>query len=264
MSCLSDIHAHNSFIKCMQVWQNHSYLLTAADRTFMIWDLISLTNVFTVKYHKEEIRAVQVTSCGNYMICAGKGSQNQGAMSVWDIRSQKDPVAEAERNEDIFSLEKQGNYIFMGTRSQAIIPFDTVSMQSLGRVENAQGDVITSLKTMDDKLVSGSRDRSLVVREPNLDQKSPTIEGAHQDWVNTLESDFEGNYLYSGGKEGVVKIWKNQNDSLACKSVFACNSSVNSICRLDQQFGKMFVCGTSDKQIKMFKMKDKYAQEEEA
>lgn len=76
MSCLSDIHAHNSFIKCMQVWSTHSYLLTAADRTFMIWDLISLTNVFTVKYHKEEIRAVEVTACGNYMICAGKGSQN--------------------------------------------------------------------------------------------------------------------------------------------------------------------------------------------
>jgi len=76
MNCLSDIHAHNSFIKCMQVWQTHSYLLTAADRTFMIWDLISLTNVFTVKYHREEIRAVQVTSCGNYMVCAGKGSQS--------------------------------------------------------------------------------------------------------------------------------------------------------------------------------------------
>jgi WD40 repeat protein len=87
MQCVSDITAHSGYIKCLKVWENHSYLLTAADKTVMIWDLISLTNVFTFKYHKDEIRAVDVSACGNYMISAGKGSASQGAMSIWDLRS---------------------------------------------------------------------------------------------------------------------------------------------------------------------------------
>lgn len=167
MQCLSDINAHSSFIKCMRVWPQHSYLLTASERTVMIWDLISLTNVFTVRYHKEEIRAVEVSQCGNYMICAGKGSPTQGAMSVWDLRSQKAPLCEVERNEDIFALEKCGDLICMGTRSQGLIPFDLKTLQSYGKIEGVHDDVVTSLRMVGDTLVSGSRDKGLRLWDPN-------------------------------------------------------------------------------------------------
>lgn len=61
MTCVSDIQAHSGFIKCMTIWENKNLLLTASEKVIMLWDLISLTNVGTLKGHKDEIRAMNVT-----------------------------------------------------------------------------------------------------------------------------------------------------------------------------------------------------------
>lgn len=34
---------------------------------------------------------------------------------------------------------------------------------------------------------------------------------AHNDQVNTLDSLKEGNLLYSGGRDGIVKVWSQQD-----------------------------------------------------
>lgn len=36
------------------------------------------------------------------------------------------------------------------------------------------------------------------------------------------------------------------------------SGSINSLCKIDRQFGKMFALGSSDKSIRMWKFKDKY------
>lgn len=264
MKCVSDISAHSGYIKCLKVWDKHSYLLTASDKTVMVWDLISLTNVFTFKYHKDEIRAVEVSSCGKYMISAGKGSADQGAMCVWDLRSQKEPLAELEKNEDIFSLEKYGDIIYAGSRSAQIIPIDLATQKSIPRISPPHGDVVTSLRFLGDTLVSGSRDKGLRFWNPStLAPKYPEALNAHGDWINSLESDHEGKYLFSGGKEGVVKVWNAKQNKMVCTAALSCSGSVNSICKLDAQFGKTIACGTSDKTIKMWRLKDKYMDEGE-
>ena len=61
-------------------------LLTASEKVIMLWDLISLTNVGVLKGHKDEIRAMNVTMDGNILFSAGKGSQNGGALLLWDLR----------------------------------------------------------------------------------------------------------------------------------------------------------------------------------
>lgn len=40
----------------------------------MLWDMISLTNVGTLKGHKDEIKAMNITQDDNYLFSAGKGS----------------------------------------------------------------------------------------------------------------------------------------------------------------------------------------------
>lgn len=81
--------------------------------------------------------------------------------------------------------------------------------------------------------------------------------GAHSDWINTLQTDSEGREMYSGGKEGIVKVWKLKNKKLKCMAQLSSNcSSINSICSIDKQFGKMFAQGSSDKSIRMWKFKD--------
>ena len=64
---------------------------------------------------------------------------------------------------------------------------------------------------------------------------------AHSDWINTLETDIDNKELYSGGKDGIVKVWKIRNKKLKCMaSLSSSASSINSICKIDKQFGKMF------------------------
>lgn len=87
MTCVSDINATNQgFIKSMTIWESKNLLLTASDKQIALWDLISLTNVGTLKGHKDEIRAMNITMDGNFLFSAGKGSNNGGALLLWDLR----------------------------------------------------------------------------------------------------------------------------------------------------------------------------------
>lgn len=43
MQVVSDINAHTGFIKCMSIWEDKKLLLTASDKTILLWDMISLT-----------------------------------------------------------------------------------------------------------------------------------------------------------------------------------------------------------------------------
>ena len=39
---------------------------------------------------------------------------------------------------------------------------------------------------------------------------------AHSDWINTLETDTLQKELYSGSKDGIVKVWKIKNKKMKC------------------------------------------------
>mmetsp|Transcript_48873 Transcript_48873/g.35971 ORF Transcript_48873/g.35971 Transcript_48873/m.35971 type:complete len:96 (-) Transcript_48873:492-779(-) len=70
-------------------------------------------------------------------------------------------------------------------------------------------DVVTSLAVLDSYLVSGSRDKNLRCWDANLSQgKLSDAMQAHSDYINALETDHEGTEMYSGGKDGIVKVWK--------------------------------------------------------
>jgi WD40 repeat protein len=60
MNVVSDINAHQNFIRCLNAWEERKLLLTASDKTIILWDMISLTQVAQLKGHKEEIRALAV------------------------------------------------------------------------------------------------------------------------------------------------------------------------------------------------------------
>jgi hypothetical protein len=79
---------------------------------------------------------------------------------------------------------------------------------------------------------------------------------AHNDWINTLETDIERRMMYSGCKDGVVKVWKLKNRQLRCaaqlsmptgSSAVVGSNSINTISKIDKQFGVMFATGSSDR-----------------
>ena len=59
---------------------------------------------------------------------------------------------------------------------------------------------------------------------------------AHSDWINTLETDSDHKEMYSGSKDGVVKVWKMKKKQLNCVAQLTTSnsSSINSICKIDK------------------------------
>ena len=78
-------------------------MFTAADRNITLWDLRTFNAEMTLKGHKDEIRTMHLAQ-GN-LYSAGKGTINGGSLLAWDLRAGGGgPVAEKERNQDIFSM----------------------------------------------------------------------------------------------------------------------------------------------------------------
>lgn len=88
MQNISEVPAHQSFIKSMVVWPENSLIITACQNIVSVWDSISLHNVAVLRGHKDVIRAVQMHD--NLLFTAGKSVGGSGSILVWDLRhSQK-------------------------------------------------------------------------------------------------------------------------------------------------------------------------------
>ena len=99
MSQVSDMGGQLSNIRCLTVWGERKLLLTASDKSIILYDQISLTQVAILKGHKEEIRALAVQPLSNgQLFSAGKGSQQGGSLLIWDLRKAHIPIEEKEKN----------------------------------------------------------------------------------------------------------------------------------------------------------------------
>lgn len=169
------------------------------------------------------------------LFSAGKGSSSGGALLLWDLRKGALPIEEKEKNQDIFSLASQGENLFIGCRNHYVYPFNIKTFETLQPFEPPHFDAVTSLSLINNTLVSGSRDKNLRCWDfSNPANKYSDVMQAHSDWVNTLCTDFEKKEMYSGSKDGIVKVWKVKNKKLKCMASLGYNtSSVNSICNID-------------------------------
>lgn len=100
MQVVSDIQAHQGFIRCLTAWQERTLLVTASDRSIILWDMVSLTQVTVLKGHKEEIRALTCGqgALGNMLFSGGKGTSSGGGLLIWDLRKGQAPIEEKEKN----------------------------------------------------------------------------------------------------------------------------------------------------------------------
>jgi WD40 repeat protein len=96
------------------------------------------------------------------------------------------------------------------------------TFEILSPFEPPHFDAVTSLAIVDDTLVSGSRDKNLRCWDySHLNNNNSDVMQAHTDWINSLETDAENHELYSGGKDGVVKVWKIKKNRLNCQAALS-------------------------------------------
>ena len=130
-------------------------------------------------------------------------------------------IYEREKHTEVFSLAFHNSMLYYGSRNHQVrrIQFDT--LEAKGSLEPPHFDTVTSLASLGNTVISASRDKHFRFWDPATGgSKFPPV-AAHPDWVNTLNSiyiyiyiiaDPQEGYLYSGGKEGGIKIWKMEAD----------------------------------------------------
>jgi WD40 repeat protein len=151
-----------------------------------------------------------------------------------------------------------------------VTPFDIKQFNSLGALSPPHFEVVTALAILgktNPSLISGSRDKCLrrySIREYPFRSSEAQL-NAHNDHINTLETDREQTTLYSGSKDGIVKVWSMADvdgskgeGNLTCRAILegnSSNSSVNTICKLDidPSLGQAFACGSSDRSIRIWR-----------
>jgi WD40 repeat protein len=251
LDCISEIEAHNGMIKTMAVAGN--VLLTASGGTVKLWDLVSLQNIKTLKSNLEDIKALHV--CGDMLICGGKSSLTSGGIAFWDLKNLDNQAEDMEKNQDVFSFASWNQTLYYGSRNHQVRRIDLATMESLAPLMPPHFDAVTSLSIVGGHLVSGSRDK--ILKLWSLDYPNSlkfTSSYAHQDWINVTETNVNQDILYSGSKDGTIKIWGVANNKLRCMSdINGHSQAVNSICKLYDENESMFVTGSSDKSIKIWK-----------
>jgi len=100
----------------------------------------------------------------------------------------------------------------MGCRNHYVYPINLKTFETHQPFEPPHFDAVTSLAFMqDDALISGSRDKNLRCWDTSTFSSLNTcsaVMSAHSDWINTLEAAHDRKFMYSGCRDGVVKVWK--------------------------------------------------------
>eukprot|EP01017_Pseudomicrothorax_dubius_P041880 TRINITY_DN6761_c0_g1_i7.p1 TRINITY_DN6761_c0_g1~~TRINITY_DN6761_c0_g1_i7.p1 ORF type:complete len:267 (+),score=58.19 TRINITY_DN6761_c0_g1_i7:59-802(+) len=213
-----------------------------------------------LKSHKDEIRILHVRD--NILFSAGKGGASYGAMCIWDLRQlgqNTAPIEEREKNQDIFALRPKDDILFYGSRNHQVRRLDLRTMEAMSPFEPPHFDTVTSLALVNDYLVSGSRDKNLKLwRVDTAIHNLKFTAYAHQDWINTLESDDNTGLLYSGSRDGRIKVWCAEKEKLRClNDLNSHQQAVNSIIKLENSSGRgMFASGSADRTIKIWRMNE--------
>ena len=149
------------------------------------------------------------------------GSEERDVVSVC-LYLLHSPIEEKEKNQDVFSLSLTQENLFMGCRNHYVYPINLKTFETQRPFEPPHFDAVTSLAQLqDDSLISGSRDKNLRCWDTKSMASMSTCPGvmqAHSDWINTLETDHDRKMMYSGCKDGIVKVWKMKNKQLQCNA----------------------------------------------
>ena len=84
MNLISEVPAHNSFIRSLAVWPENSLIVTGCNNVINIWDAISLQPLANLKGHNEEVRAIYMKD--QLLYTAGKATSNGFGLFIWDLR----------------------------------------------------------------------------------------------------------------------------------------------------------------------------------
>lgn len=260
-------------IRSLCVLPEQKLLAAACEKFIMLWDLVSLTNVATLKAHQGDINTLRR---GENILVSGGASDfdSSPTLYVWDLRTSS-PVEERETT-DVQCIEIYDNdsKAFIGNSSQLVknVALNGGISEALSPPHN---DIVTSLCQYRGLLVSGSKDQSMRFWDMNNYNILLSNEVAHESPITCMHSDEY--YIYSGDKDNIIKSWQfkelspdqqeenknpeqseSQGESMekykadVSSYMIGHSAQVNSICSLNDQDCSIF-SGGNDKSLKLWR-----------
>ena len=251
---IGQVTDHAGMIKSMAYWEEKKSLLTCSGNTINQYDTLTITKSASFKGHTDQIRVMKVYD--NLLFSAGKG--NPFSMFVWDLRKLDTPVQEKEKGLDIFSLLITEDTVYSGCRDHKIHRMKLNDLGTLKPYETSHYDTVTCLALYDNSIISGSRDKSLRIWDQDKDNENKSIINAHTDWINCLNTDSFDRCVYSGGKDGKIRVWKgNYSEINHVGEMNAHNASINCLVSLPS-LSQTLISGSSDRTFKVWKLSEEF------
>lgn len=124
MKYISDLPEKIGLVKSLLFWKERNLLLTASEKTVMMWDVVSLTNVGSIKTNlKDEIKCMELV--GNKLFLGTKGTPSSNGLLIYDLTGKQNTVFEERaKDQDIFSIKSAGDFVYLGCRNHSVYPFD--------------------------------------------------------------------------------------------------------------------------------------------
>ena len=246
---ISEFNAHSGPIKALTMYPENSLIVSGCGNSIKLWETVSLHTIGNLIVPMEEVRVVKLQD--DLLYCCGKSADNCSALCVWDLRKSEIPIYQSEKSQEISALTVTSNDFFYSRKSNHICKASLTSENPVIYSPPHQSPV-TGLVSYGDTLISSSRDKS-VKQWDSAGTCLTSLGGFHTDWINCLEVDHKQRQVYTGGKDGKIKVWRGQDGVKLIGDLPSFNTSILCISSIHTENSSIVSAG-NDKTFKIWRM----------
>lgn len=197
--------AHQTAIESVVISPDGQTLASGGDdNTINLWNLKN--NKFTRSFvgHTSNVLSLAVTPNGKVLV-----SGALDGIRMWDLLQQR-PLATLTRFDNLIytvAISPDGQTLASGDNIGVVKLWDLSTGKLIRTVPGAHANTVTKLVFTPDgnTLISASRDRTIKLWNASSGELVRTLTG-HNNWVNTIAINPNGQTLASGGRDG-IKLW---------------------------------------------------------
>ncbi|UKZ82089.1 hypothetical protein TrVFT333_009873 [Trichoderma virens FT-333] len=199
-ACVQTLKGHDSEVNSLALLANGQLASGSFDKTIKIWDVTTGACVQTIKGHNGPITSL--VSLANGQLASGSADNT---IKVWDVS-----ISASARNfdshegkVDSMALSPDGRQV-ASRWERTLKVWDVETGACVQRLNGTSARSITYLKL--GQIASDTWDKTIKIWDVDTGACIQTLEG-HSDWIRSIASSADGQYLASASDDMTVKIW---------------------------------------------------------
>ena len=263
---------HDDDIVSMDVTRDKLYcatgsmpnLLKKKDATIYVWSVKERVELACLKgFHKVAVKIVKFSPSGEILLSIGKDKDN--SLALYDWKNERLICISKIDKEHVLDADWMDNNTFVTIGKH--IKFWRIKMNNVSAVKGIWGmdeaELLYCCKYVGKKCFTGSAQGNICCWNEGVKRKNVK---AHDGSVYCFVYDEKGEILYSGGKDGIVKGWKVDKETVeSCTLIFDYHKTLGrdvdiDIKSLDYQDSKLLI-GTRNSELYVQDLKGKLLDE---